>query len=573
MFGIIQKIIRGFRRRNYKDMAPEDIFMDSKNLPAFDVYQLEGRLEKPISNNVFFIFSAICILLALVFIGKLWSLQITHGFEYKERSENNMLRESVIVAPRGGVFSRNGKPLIWNEISTTSDAFPLRRYVQASGFGNLLGFIKYPAKDSKGFYYEEDFTPKDGAELYFNEILAGRNGMRLTEVSVNNEIISENIVEPPLVGSDLVLSIDYGVQKDLYENIKNLAQDVNFKGGGGVIMDLENGQILAMATYPEYDSNILTQGENTSAINEYLKNPQNPFLNRAISGLYTPGSIVKPFLAFGALEEGIINPNKEIVSTGKLVVPNPYNPDNPTIFKDWKAHGAVDMRHAIAVSSDVYFYQIGGGFGDQKGLGVAKIKMYLEKFGFTKKTGLDNSKEETGIIPDPIWKAKVFPDDPWRIGDTYNTSIGQYGMKITPIQAVRATAALANGGYLVEPTLEFLGTTTKRLGAKIEGKPENMKVAIEGMRLSAVEGTAKGLSNPNVTIAAKTGTAELGARKEFVNSWVIGFWPYENPKYAFAVVMERGPVANLVGATSVMRKTIDWMAVNTPEYFKNENNN
>ncbi len=568
MFEIIQKIIRGFRRRNYKDMAPEDIFMDSKNLPAFDVYQLEGRLEKPISNNVFLIFSAICILLCLVFIGKLWSLQITHGLEYKERSENNMLRESVIVAPRGGVFSRNGKPLIWNEISTTSDAFPLRRYVQVAGFGNLLGFIKYPARDSKGFYYEEEFTPKDGAELYFNEILAGRNGMRLTEVSVNNEIISENIVEPPLVGSDLVLSIDFGVQKDLYENIKNLALDVNFKGGSGIVMDLENGQLLAMTTYPEYDPNVLTQGENTYAINEYLKNPQNPFLNRAISGLYTPGSIVKPFLAFGALEENIINPYKEIVSTGKLVVPNPYNPDNPTIFKDWKAHGAVDMRHAIAVSSDVYFYQIGGGFGDQKGLGVAKIKMYLEKFGFTKKTGLDNSKEETGIIPDPAWKAKVFPDDPWRIGDTYNTSIGQYGMKITPIQAVKATAILANGGYLVEPTLEFLGTTTKKFGAKIEGKAENIKVAVEGMRLSVTEGTAKGLSNPNVNIAAKTGTAELGARKEFVNSWVIGFWPYENPKYAFAVVMERGPVKNLVGATSVMRKTIDWMAVNTPEYFK-----
>lgn len=250
------------------------------------------------------------------------------------------------------------------------------------------------------------------------------------------------------------------------------------------------------------------------------------------------------------------------------MVPNPYDPSKPTIFRDWRAHGATDMRRAIAVSSDTYFYQIGGGFGSQKGLGIDRIKKYLERFGFTKKTGFDDSNEALGIIPDPAWKEKTFDGEVWRVGDTYNTAIGQYGMQITPIQAVVATAALANGGYLVTPSLLFTSTTSVQTGKKFGGNPENFTVSKEGMRQAVLDGTAAGLNTKAVAIAGKTGTAELGARKDFVNSWVIGFWPYENPKYAFAVVMERGPVKNLVGATSVMRKTIDWMAVNAPEYFK-----
>ena len=551
-------------------MAPEDIFMDSTNLPSFDVFQFEGRMEKPITSRVFVFFIIVCIITGLGFAGKLWSLQVVNGSAYKERSENNRLRETVIVAPRGIVYSRDGVELAWNEKASSTSDFPRREYIDEGGFGNLLGFIKYPAKDKKGFYYEEEFVAKDGVEHYFNELLAGKNGKKLTEVAVDDTVVSESTVEPPHSGSDLTLSIDSDLQHEMYKSISELAQNVNFKGGGGIIMDVQNGQILAMTTYPEYNSKIMTEGDDANAISGYFKNPQNPFLNRVISGLYTPGSIVKPFLAFAALEEGIISPYKQIVSTGKLVVPNPYNPDQPTIFKDWKAHGAVDMRHAIAVSSDVYFYQIGGGFQDQKGLGVANIKKYLEMFGFTKKTGLDLEKEEEGVIPDPAWKEKTFPGDPWRVGDTYNTSIGQYGTKVTPIQAVRAVAALANGGHLVEPTLEFKGTSTVALGEKIEGDAEHFQIAREGMKLSVEEGTAKGLNMTAVQIGGKTGTAELGAKKEFVNSWVVGFFPYDKPKYAFAVVMERGPVHNLVGATSAMRRVMDYMVTYKPEYIKNE---
>lgn len=571
MLSVLKRLVSKLRKNKKGEIFPDEIFLDSRNLPEFDVYQFEGRLEKPISSKASSILGAICFLIATVFLYKLIDLQIVHGAFYRDRSENNKLKQILLVAPRGTIYSRDGIQLAWNEKQNDQAEFPLRKYIDTAGFSNLLGFIKYPAKDKFGFYYEEEFLPKDGAEIYLNEILSGRNGSKLVETSVNGEIVSQNVVSPPKDGEDVVLSIDYGVQRVLYKSISDLAERVNFQGGAGIIMDVHSGEILAMASYPEYDSEIMTEGNDSELIKSYYNNKNNPFLNRVISGLYTPGSIVKPFLAFAALEENIISPEKEIVSTGKLEVPNPYDPEKPSVFKDWKAHGAVNMRRAIAVSSDVYFYQIGGGFGSQKGLGVQKIKEYLEKFGFSKKTGFDNEKEETGTIPDPEWKEKTFDGEIWRLGDTYNTAIGQYGTQITPIQAVRAVAALANGGKLLVPSILFTATSTEVNGDNIKGDSKNFLVAKEGMRESvAGGGTAAGLNTSTVTIAGKTGTAELGARKQFVNSWVIGFWPYENPKYAFTVVMEKGPVANLTGATYVMRQVIDWMTIYTPEYLKNE---
>lgn len=573
MLGIIRRFFGRFNRRSYTDIDPDLIFLDSKNLPEFDTYQLEGRLEKPISKKAFGVFQVLCLLVLLVFISKIGHLQIVEGQVYRERSENNKLKQILIVAPRGMIVSRDGESLAWNQqplgANGETQDFSHRKYTDREGFGNLLGFIKYPAKDKSGFYYEEEFLPKDGLELYLNEIVAGRNGLEFVETSVNGEVVSESVVKPPKIGDNARLSVDARVQEKFYHTIKELAGRVGFQGGAGIIMDVHSGEVLSMVSYPEYDPEVMTEGEDAKLIDSYFKNPNNPFLNRVIAGLYTPGSIIKPFVALAALEEKVISPQKEIVSTGRLVIPNPYNPDNPTIFRDWKAHGAVDMRRAIAVSSDVYFYQIGGGFENQKGLGIENIKNYLENFGFTKKTGFDNSKEEMGIIPSPEWKAKTFNGEIWRVGDTYNTSIGQYGMQITPIQAAVATASLANGGYLVTPSILFTATSTVALGEKVKGSPENFQIVKEGMRQAVLEGTAAGLNMGAVEIAGKTGTAELGARKQFVNSWVIGFFPYENPKYAFATVMERGPVTNLTGATYVMRQLFDWMAINTPEYFKN----
>ena len=571
MLGLFKRVLNRWKKRSYQEIDPDEIFMDSKNLPNFDLYQFEGRLEKSISTKAFMFFTVICSLVAFIFLIKFSSLQIVHGSEYRDRSENNKLKQILLVAPRGTIYSRNGEQLAFNQKSENEKDFSLRKYIKTSGFSSILGFVKYPAKDKSGFYYEEEFLPKDGAELYLNEILSGKNGFEFIETAVDGEVVSQSIIQLPRKGDDVILSLDAGIQSEFYKIIKNLAGSVGFQGGAGVIMDVNSGEILAMASFPEYDSEVMTEGEDVTKIEGYYRDTTNPFLNRIISGLYAPGSIVKPFLAFAALEEEVISPEKEIISTGKIEVPNPYNPDKPSIFKDWKAHGAVDMRRAIAVSSDVYFYEIGGGFGSQKGLGIDRIKKYFELFGFSKKTGFDSQKEAVGVIPDPAWKEKTFDGEIWRLGDTYNTAIGQYGMQITPIQAVVATAALANGGKLVTPSILFTATSTVVSGTKIKGDPGNFQVVREGMRQGVVEGgTAAGLNTGAVNVAGKTGTAELGARKQFVNSWVIGFWPYENPKYAFTVVMEKGPVTNLIGGTYVMRQLLDWMAMNAPEYLKNE---
>jgi penicillin-binding protein 2 len=291
-------------------------------------------------------------------------------------------------------------------------------------------------------------------------------------------------------------------------------------------------------------------------------------MDRTISGLYTPGSIVKPFLALGALNEGIISPDKKILSTGSISIPNPYFPGQETVFKDWRANGWTDMREAIAVSSDVYFYTIGGGYQGQKGLGISNIEKYVRLFGIGEKTGVDMLDEKGGTVPSIEWKAKNFPGDPWRIGDTYHTAIGQYGFQVTPLEMTRAAGAIANSGTLVTPHF-ILGDIEKENQKKIlDLKKEYFGTVQAGMRLSVTSGTASALNVPYVEAAAKTGTAQVGLAKNKINSWVMGFFPYQHPEYAFVIMMEAGPTSGGGSATSVMRQLFDWMSLNTPEYFK-----
>ena len=303
MFGIFKRTVNKWKWKGIYDIDPDSIFLDSKNLPDFNTHQFEGRLEKPISKNIFSIFSSACLLVAIIFLLKFGSLQIVHGEEYRNKSENNKLRQILIVAPRGTIYSREGVELAYNKIEENKNDFSLRKYVERLGFSHLLGFVKYPAKDKAGFYYEEEFLPKDAAELYLNEALAGKNGLKLIETSVDGEVVSQSVIEPPKSGEDITLSIDARIQEELYKNINELSGSVGFQGGAGIIMDVHSGEILALASFPEYDSNIMTDGSDMQKIEAYFKDPNNPFLNRAISGLYTPGSIVKPFLAFAALEE------------------------------------------------------------------------------------------------------------------------------------------------------------------------------------------------------------------------------------------------------------------------------
>jgi penicillin-binding protein 2 len=334
-------------------------------------------------------------------------------------------------------------------------------------------------------------------------------------------------------------------------------------------MDFTNGEVITSTSFPEYDSQVLSFGKDTATINGYLNDKRKVFLNRDTSGLYTPGSIVKPFFALAALNENIIDPNTKILSTGSISIPNPYFPDQKTIFKDWKVNGWVNMMQAIAVSCDVYFYEVGGGYQNQKGLGIANLEKYAELFGFGEKTGVDLPGEAEGTIPSPAWKAINFKTDPvWRIGDTYHTAIGQYGFQVTPMEMVRAVGAMANYGTLLTPHYVLGDTVKENQKTNLNLNKSYFDIVHEGMRDAVTTGTATALNVSYVEVAAKTGTAQIGVSKNKVNSWVIGFFPYDHPKYAFAIMMEAGPSTNEVGASAVMRELLDWMSVNTPLYFK-----
>lgn len=553
---------RNRNRRRVIELHPDEILLDVNNLPEFDRQQFEGRREQPIAKRSFSALLGVMVVVALFFVGRLGFLQITKAAYYETKSEQNSLDHIAIFADRGVIYDRNGVELTWN--TPGNEIVPtFRNYINQGGFASLLGYVSYPAKDTKGKFWQTRTIGKDGIEKQFDADLAGQNGSQLIETNVDGSTISESVLEDAIPGKNISLSINSQVQNILYEGIKALAEQSGYVGGAGAVMNIETGELIAMTSYPEYDENVLAAGKDTAMINSYLQSTARPFLNRMTDGLYTPGSIVKPFFAIAALHEGIISPSTVIHTTGSLRIPNPYVPGQFTIFKDNANHGDVDMAKAIAVSSDVYFYEIGGGFGNQQGLGINNINKYSELFGIGKKTGINYSGELGGTVPSIAWKAKAFPSDPtWRIGDTYHTSIGQYGFQVTPMQMLRAVGGLASRGTLVTPSI-LKSADGKPIG-KVEKLPfsgDEYSAIFQGMRDDVLPGgTAANLEDPNVLVAAKTGTAQINGNTR-VNSWAEGFFPYDHPKYAFIALMENGPLIS-TGATHAIKPVIDLYSAN-----------
>ncbi|MFA6273461.1 MAG: penicillin-binding transpeptidase domain-containing protein [Candidatus Paceibacterota bacterium] len=556
------------RRKKYHTIEPEEIFIDSRNLPMFDPGRFQGRLEKSIGQRTVVAVGVAFTIIALIYIGKIWNLQITDGTVYATKSETNRLRHLLVFPERGTIYDRYDELLAWNEGKSIDGELSLRRYSPLNGLAHLVGYLKYPAKDTAGFYYQENFEGMDAAEKFFNGALAGQTGRLIVEVDVAGKTTFQNTFLSPVNGADLKLSIDAKLSDALYGFIKNLASEVGFEGGAGGLMDVRSGEMLALVSFPEYSQQVMTAGTDKDAFAKILNDQRNPFLNRFIAGLYTPGSTVKPFVAAGALTEKIITPDKKILSTGSISIPNPYDKTQESVFVDWKAHGWVDMRQALAVSSNVYFYEVGGGFEEQPGLGISRIEKYLRMFGFGRGSANPFFGDTVGTIPNPEWKAENFEDGVWRLGDTYHTAIGQYGVQVTPLQMLKAVAAIANGGQLMEPTILLDDNTWNAQKEKLPVAQEDLQVIREGLRQGVQTGIASALNIPAVKVAAKTGTAELGFSKQFVNSWVTGFFPYDNPHYAFVVIMEKGPRANTIGSTYIMRQLLEWLTANRPEYLE-----
>ncbi len=554
------------RDRYTKHVDVEEVLLDASNIPAFNRARMEGKRELPITKRNVYTVWFLFLIIATAFFTQIFSLQVVKGEEYRQIAENNSVNQALIIAERGVVYDRRGEMMVWNEVDTSGEYdFPIRAYTDRKGLGQVLGYVSYPKKDGRGYFFRTDYLGRSGVELAFDDFLKGKNGTKIIEMDALNGVVSESAIDTPQEGGELKLSIDAELSEAMYNIIASSSEKAGFRSGAGAIMDVNTGEILALTSYPSFDPEVMADGDDTALIDEYNKDDRLPFLNKVIGGAYTPGSIVKPFVAYAALENNIISPNKVIVSNGYISLPNPYNPSQPTRFNDWRIQGPMTMREAIAFSSNVYFYIIGGGFGDQPGLGITKMAENYRRFGMGELTGINLAQEQAGVVPDPEWKKKTFDDD-WRLGDTYFTAIGQFGFLTTPIQMLRAYGALANGGYLINPHVKA-GETGEKKDIGIDA--EKMQIVHEGMRKTVTfnGGTARALEIEGVAIAAKSGTAEVGIGNAYVNSWAAGFWPYEEPKYAFILMMDKAPRSNALGATRIMGEVVKWMVVNRPEYL------
>ncbi|MDE1919541.1 MAG: hypothetical protein KGH56_02455 [Patescibacteria group bacterium] len=538
------------KKRWDPEIAPDEIFLDSSNAPAFDRARFEGRIEKPLSYRTFFSLAGALGLLFFILLARSWDLQVANGSAFAAQSAHNSLEVRTLFAPRGVITDVNGVVVAEN---VEKEDGSVKRNYPVPALGQIIGYVSYPKKDAKGNYYDTNEAGLTGIEAKYDSILAGKNGQLLTETDAVGEVRSEGTIVPAEPGKTVRLSVDANLENLFERAIAGVVTSRHFIAGAGVIMDADTGAVRAIVSYPSFDPNVMASGGPPGVIVGYASDPGHPFLDHAVQGVYVPGSIVKPFVASGALTDGVITPDTVIDDPGFLSLPDPYHPGKSFIYKGWKALGPVDVKKAIAWSSDVFFYTVGGGFENQKGLGIDRLEYWYRQFGLGSLTGIDVPGEAAGLIPDPAWKRATF-NEPWYLGDTYFTAIGQYSVQVTPIQMARAVAAVANGGKLFVPTLLADQSSSYE---SVAVSPSALAEVRAGMREGVTSALAGAINLPYVTVAAKTGTAQTGVHNQYDNSWVEGFFPYEHPKYAFAVVLERGPSGTGEQAVNVMRDLFD----------------
>lgn len=429
----------------------------------------------------------------------------------------------------------------------------VRDYAMGPLFSHILG---YNGKISKGElknkdnYESSDNIGKDGLENFYEEQLRGIPGRTEIIKDASGVKRGNEILSLPKQGYNLVLNIDFDLQKKVYESLEKSIKNIGAKKGGAVALDPRTGAVLALVSYPSYDNNVFSRGISRDEFDKLQSNPYQPFFNRVISAQYPTGSTIKPFMASAALQESIISPEKIINDPGYIIIKNQYNPNITYRFGGVQPHGLVDMRKAIAVSSNIYFYTVGGGYENQQGLGPTRIKKYLDLFGWEEKTGIDLPGEFKGFVPSPDWK-KQAKKESWWDGDTYNLSIGQSDLQVTPLQVAVAYSAIANGGTLYKPQIvqKIIDSSGGEPSVVKEFKPEilnsnfidseNLEIVREGMRdgVQKPYGSSFMLNNLPVAVAGKTGTAETN-KSGFFNTWSSNFAPYDNPEIVFVATIE-----------------------------------
>lgn len=460
---------------------------------------------------------------------------------------------------------------------------PVRDYVSPEVFSHLLGYTGIISGDQfqslKSQNYDlNDFIGKSGIEQSYEKYLRGTNGNKQVEVDSTGMPIKELGEVQPEPGNIVQLNIDAGLQKKLYDDFT--ASSVGNKGAA-IAINPKTGEVLALVSVPGFNNNLFAPGIKTEDYQALVNNKYLPLFNRAIAGTYPPGSTIKTVGAAAALQEGVITPKTIINDNGLLVIPNQFNPSVTYNFYGWKHSGLgpMDVRSAIAQSSDIYFYTVAGGHPSSniKGLGAEKLAEYYRKFGMGALTGIDIEGEKTGRVADPTWKTAYYKDDAllgkWYLGDTYHIAIGQGDMLATPLQVAVWTAAIANDGMLNKPRL--VNQVVDQTGKVVyKAQPENLidsgvsleniKVVQEGMRdnVASPKGSGRALDTLPISAAGKTGTSQFdGSDPSKTHAWYTAYAPYEDPQIVVTVLVEAGGEGH-AAALPIVKNAIEWWAKN-----------
>lgn len=435
-----------------------------------------------------------------------------------------------------------------------------RDYVDDYYFSHIIGYIgKVNEKElnQNPEYLPSDIIGKDGLELFYEKQLRGVYGEQKIEVdSLGNEIKTINN-KNPVSGNNLVLNIDSDLQKKSYEELEKFIKKAGVDAGAVVAMNPINGAILSLVSYPSYDNNLFAKGITNNEYNKLKNDIASPFINRAISGEYPPGSTFKLLVGSAALQEKIISPTKTIEDKGVIYVGSrPY--------LGWTALGAVDLIKAISMSSNIYFYTVGGGYGGIKGLGIERIKKYANLFGFGNALSVDLPGEKSGFVPDEQWKISA-KNEKWYIGDTYNVSIGQGDVLATPLQIASYVSVIANGGKLFQPQvvdkiIDSDGNVIEDISPKIIREnfidAENLKWIQKGMRENVASGSGIALKDLPFEVAGKTGTAQYYGNKK-THAWYVACAPYKDPEIVIAVIVEGGGEGHTT-AVPIVKEILKW---------------
>jgi penicillin-binding protein 2 len=462
----------------------------------------------------------------------------------------------------------------------------LREYKEGETFSHLLGYLgrinREEFEREKDYYTIFDLVGRDGLEKFYEKTLRKKPGEIVVEKDAKGNKISVKVISSPEPGKNLILYLDAKLQRKIKEEMEKKIKEVGAFEGAAIAVDPQTGGVLSLISFPTFDNNLFSLNASTKKIEELFKDPHQPLFNRATAGQFPLGSTVKPLIALAALEEKIISENTTINCEGKIEIPHTYDPEKVYIFRDWAVHGKTNVKKAVAESCNVFFYTIGGGYKDQKGLGPTKIREYLEKFGLGKIVDTDFPIPffSQGLIGSPEWKKEKFGEH-WWDGDTYNLSIGQGYILATPLQVAQAFLPIANGGKFYK--IKFVKRIEDSYGKVIEEfKPEvwrenfisekNLKIVREGMRMTvtgqgAPLASAKSLSQLPVVVAAKTGTAQISKKdcKNCYTVWIVAFAPFDHPKILLVLTIDGVKDISTAITIPVAREILNWyFASNTP---------